>query len=72
MCIPSLVVLANGIKGETSRPLKARLEKHQKAVISGETVKSDMADQAWGGINSHQPPWNEVKIPEKNSEESDV
>lgn len=48
--------------GETSRPLKVRLEEHRKSVITVETIKSGIADHVWRDKSSHQPQWNEVKI----------
>ena len=34
-------------KGETSRPLKVRLEEHWEAAVQGEIQKSGMADHIW-------------------------
>ena len=48
-------------KGETSRPLKVRLE-HRKAVVRGEIEKSGMADHIWEKKGNHLPLWDKVEI----------
>ena len=42
-------------KGETSRPLKVRLEEHRKAIVRGEIEKSGMADHIWKENGNHLP-----------------
>ena len=49
-------------KGETDRPLKVRLEEHQKAVVGGEIEKSGMADHIWKEKGNHLPIWDKVEI----------
>ena len=49
-------------KGETGRPLKVRLEEHQKAVVRGEIEKSGMADHIWQEKGNHLPLWDKVEI----------
>ena len=50
-------------KGETGRPLKARLEEHQKVVVvQGEIEKSSMADHIWKEKGNHLPLWDKIEI----------
>ena len=49
-------------KGETYRPLKARLQEHRKAVGRGEIEKSDMIDHIWKEKGKYLPLWYKVKI----------
>ena len=49
-------------KGETGRPLKVRLEEHQKAIKVGEIKKLDMADHIWKERGNHVPLWDKVEI----------
>ena len=49
-------------KGETGRPLKVRLEEHQKAIVRGESEKSGMADHIWKENGNHLPLWDKVEI----------
>lgn len=53
LCIPSLAVVAKKYKGET-RHLN-RLDKHQKAVIRDETMKSSMVHHAWREKRGQSP-----------------
>ena len=59
---PSLEVVVKIYKGETGRPLKARLEKHWKAVVRGEIEKSGMADHIWKAKGNHLLLWDEAEI----------
>ena len=47
-------------KGETCRPLKARLEEHRKAVVQVDIEKSGMADHIWKKKGKHLLSWDEV------------
>ena len=49
-------------KGETGRPLKVRLEEHQKAVVRGEIEKSAMADYKWKEMGNHLLLWDKIEI----------
>ena len=49
-------------KGETGRPLKVRLEEHQKAIVRGEIEKSGMADHIWKENKNHLPLRDKVEI----------
>ena len=49
-------------KGKMSRPLKARLDEHRKAVVWGEIEKSGIADHIWKEKGNHLPLWDEVEI----------
>ena len=49
-------------KGETSRPLKVRLEEHRKAIVRGEIEKSDMANHIWKEKGNHRFLWDKVEI----------
>ena len=49
-------------KGETSCPLKVRLEEHRKAIVRGEIKKSGMADHIWKENGNHLPLSNKVEI----------
>ena len=62
MFTPSLAVVANIYKGKTGRPIKVRLEEHQKAVVRSEIKKLGMADHIWKEKGNHLPLWNKVKI----------
>ena len=52
-------------KGETGRPLKVRLQEHQKAVTYGEVEKSGMANHIWREKGDHCPLWDQVEIIDK-------
>ena len=52
-------------KGETGRPLKVRLQEHQKSVTLGEVEKSGMADHIWREKGDHCPLWDQVEILDK-------
>ena len=53
-------------KGEIHRPLKTRLEEHQKAVVRGEITKSAMADHIWKEKGNHLPLSDKFKIIDRN------
>ena len=62
-CVYSILCSCGKIyKGETGRPLKVRLEEHQKAVVRGEIEKSGMADHIWKKKGNHLPLWDKVEI----------
>ena len=48
--------------GETGRPLKVRLEEHQKAVVRGKIERSGVAYHIWKEKGNHLPLWNKVEI----------
>ena len=48
-------------RGKKCRPLKVRLQEHQKAV-RGEIEKSGMADHIWKEKRNHLSLWDKVKI----------
>ena len=49
-------------KGETGRPLKVRLQEHQKSVTHGEVEKSGVADHIWREKGEHRLVWEQVEI----------
>lgn len=59
--MPFLCSYGKEYKGETGRPLKVRLE-HRKTAVMSETMKSNIADHVWKEKDSYKPPWNEMKI----------
>ena len=62
-CVNSIPYCCGKInKGETGRPLKVRLEEHQKAVVQREIEKSGMADHIWKEKGNHLPLWDEVEM----------
>ena len=48
--------------GDTSLPLKVRLQEHWKAVVRGEIEKSGMADHIWKENGNHLALWDKVEI----------
>ena len=61
-CVYSIPCSCKIYKGETGRPLKVRLEEHQKAVVQGEIEKLGMADHIWKEKGNHLPLSDEVEI----------
>ena len=49
-------------KDKTCRPLKVRLQEHQKAVVRTEIEKSGLADHIWKEEENHLSLWDEVRI----------
>ena len=52
-------------KGEIGRPLKVRLQEHQKSVTRGEVGKSGVADHIWRERGDRRSLWDQVEIIDK-------
>ena len=53
------------IKKEINRPLKVRLQEHQKAVTRGEVEKSGVTDHIWREKEGYCPLCDQVQIIDK-------
>ena len=62
-CVYSIPCICGKIyKGDTGRPLKVKLEKHQKVVVRSEIEKSGMADHIWKEKGNNLLLWYKVEI----------